>query len=319
MAEIVACDDCSNDGTIDILNDYAKRFPDIEWKVLCNEKNMGFRDNFRQAISNCTGDYIFLCDQDDIWVSNKIERMVEVMINNPSIYALVSDFKSISSKNDFLQPDKQLENIWVSSAITNSENSLEKIKIYEALSRTMGQGCTTALTNECAEMYLKCHEDENHDYLIGVVAAFYGGLYFMKEQLTYYRLHENNTIGMAIGKCVDRNCCMKQKVHTFMAVWKYWYRKKNGSECRNEIFNKKGNLFVSIEELVGCASTEKQDLENWRTFEKKRLNTIINRQLVRYIILRIRHKEFFQLSAINASFEQQVRRLMLDLGAIMKK
>ena len=74
--EIVICDDCSNDRTFFILEQYAKKYPLI--KLHKNTKNLGFRENFLQAINLCTGDFIALCDQDDIWN----EKHLEILLNN---------------------------------------------------------------------------------------------------------------------------------------------------------------------------------------------------------------------------------------------
>ena len=75
--EIVVCDDHSTDSTKDIVNQYVQKYPNICWKLFWNQKNIGFRKNFRQAIDACTGDIIFFCDQDDIWMENKVEVMLK--------------------------------------------------------------------------------------------------------------------------------------------------------------------------------------------------------------------------------------------------
>ncbi len=72
--EIIICDDCSTDNTINIINEYKEKDERIQLYV--NEKNLGFSKNFEKAISLCKGEYIALADQDDIWKLNKIELMV---------------------------------------------------------------------------------------------------------------------------------------------------------------------------------------------------------------------------------------------------
>lgn len=70
--ELIVCDDCSADETVRILDEYATH--DARVKVYKNQANMGFRRNFERAISLCTGEFIALCDQDDIWEIWKLER-----------------------------------------------------------------------------------------------------------------------------------------------------------------------------------------------------------------------------------------------------
>ncbi|MEE0133391.1 MAG: glycosyltransferase family 2 protein [Treponema sp.] len=73
--EIVICDDCSTDGTFGILEEYGRR--DSRIKLRRNERNLGFIKNFEQAVSLCTGDFIALSDQDDIWEPWKLEESVK--------------------------------------------------------------------------------------------------------------------------------------------------------------------------------------------------------------------------------------------------
>ena len=72
--EIVACDDCSTDATRDILLEYAKR--DARVKAFFNESNLGFVKNFEKAVSLCNGEFIAFSDQDDIWLPEKLEKLL---------------------------------------------------------------------------------------------------------------------------------------------------------------------------------------------------------------------------------------------------
>ena len=74
--EIVVCDDRSQDGTHDILNGYQSQYPDV-FRVFINDENLRSVKNFEKAISKCTGDLIFLSDQDDIWIPEKVEIFID--------------------------------------------------------------------------------------------------------------------------------------------------------------------------------------------------------------------------------------------------
>ena len=74
--EIVVVDDCSVDNTKEILEEYHKKKGLIYY---INESNVGVNKNFEKAISLCSGDYIALCDQDDVWFKNKIEQTRRMM------------------------------------------------------------------------------------------------------------------------------------------------------------------------------------------------------------------------------------------------
>ena len=70
--ELVVTDDGSTDSTLLILEEFAGTAP-FPVRVFRNEKNLGYADNFIRAASLCTGTLIAFCDQDDFWLSNKLE------------------------------------------------------------------------------------------------------------------------------------------------------------------------------------------------------------------------------------------------------
>ena len=66
--EIIVCDDHSTDDTVAIV----KSLPYQQIRLVENEKNLGYTGNFEHCIALARGEYIFLCDQDDIWKPNKV-------------------------------------------------------------------------------------------------------------------------------------------------------------------------------------------------------------------------------------------------------
>lgn len=82
--EIVICDDCSSDNTLDIVKATLTNWKGI-CKVVRNENNLGFSKNFEKAISLCSGDVIFLSDQDDVWDSQKIQVIMRVFHSHEKI------------------------------------------------------------------------------------------------------------------------------------------------------------------------------------------------------------------------------------------
>ena len=72
--ELIISDDCSKDKTIDILNEFKENAP-FDVKIFKNKVNLGYTQNFNKALQLCSGDLVFLSDQDDVWFENKIEFM----------------------------------------------------------------------------------------------------------------------------------------------------------------------------------------------------------------------------------------------------
>src|SRR4030067_269521 len=67
--QILILDDCSNDRTIEIIENFLKK--DGRIRLIRNETNLGYARNFEKGISLCETDFIALSDQDDIWFNDK--------------------------------------------------------------------------------------------------------------------------------------------------------------------------------------------------------------------------------------------------------
>ena len=89
--EIIICDDCSTDNTADVIRSMKKmsKIPIHFWN---NKEHLGYGQNFRQAINRASGDIIFLCDQDDVWVKNKIELCMDIFNKQKNVLALSTGF-----------------------------------------------------------------------------------------------------------------------------------------------------------------------------------------------------------------------------------
>lgn len=90
--EVLISDDCSQDNTVQIIETYIKKYELLNWKLEVNEKNCGWRKNFMNLITSAMGDIVFTCDQDDIWSADKIQKMTQIMEENPEVLLLVSQY-----------------------------------------------------------------------------------------------------------------------------------------------------------------------------------------------------------------------------------
>lgn len=88
--ELIVTDDFSQDSTIKILNEFQRTAP-FEVKIIQNKKRLGYAKNFMKALSYCSGDIIFLSDQDDEWFNYKIQNTLKTFKNNSNTSILVHD------------------------------------------------------------------------------------------------------------------------------------------------------------------------------------------------------------------------------------
>lgn len=80
--EFLIGDDGSEDATLEILNHYKKENHNI---TIVNNDHLGTSKNLEKLITKAKGDSIFIADQDDVWESDKVEKVCKVFDDNPEI------------------------------------------------------------------------------------------------------------------------------------------------------------------------------------------------------------------------------------------
>jgi glycosyltransferase involved in cell wall biosynthesis len=86
--EIIVGDDCSTDGTREIIQTYQQRWP-AKITTVFREKNVGMMRNFKETVEQCTGNYIALLEGDDYWTDlNKLQLQAEYLDGHPNCCAL---------------------------------------------------------------------------------------------------------------------------------------------------------------------------------------------------------------------------------------
>ena len=196
--ELIIVDDCSKDNTVKVIENYIETHPNFNIYLYQNEVNLGYKKNFCKALSYCKGDYVFLCDLDDIWLEEKVETMINIMNKNPQIKALASSFNFIDQNNN----PKEIELIPHFSNNNLFRRYVEPEKLVEVtfdelLIQNGFQGCALCITKEMNQIFLNCFTDEIfHDWLINLLASERKGMYFYNHPLFLYRIHDKNTIGI---------------------------------------------------------------------------------------------------------------------------
>lgn len=176
--EIIIIDDRSTDSTFDILKEYEVAHSHI--CVIRNEENLGFVRNFEKAISLCSGEYVSLCDQDDIWLPHKITTLVNNIGDAGLIYSAVQMIDENGAYIDKIYPPS---------------NRLDGNCHMGLLFRNCAVGHTClmkrSIVNEALPFPAKIY---THDHWIAFVAAATSGIIAYPEILSLYRDHENNVL-----------------------------------------------------------------------------------------------------------------------------
>lgn len=178
--EIIVSDDGSTDDTKSVVE--AFKSPIIRWmKGPCNGSLIS---NFEHALKEAKGDYIFLSDQDDVWMPNKVEEMMKVV--RQGYDCVISDCHVTNQKLE-IQHDSFFQLIKMHSS-----------KWYNLLVHNFYLGCCMLFTRQVKEKALPFPPGiPMHDIWIGNIAAFFFKVYFLPQPLILFRRHDNSSSSTA--------------------------------------------------------------------------------------------------------------------------
>lgn len=191
--EIVVSDDGSSDNTLEQVTTLITPASYAGTKIsLIDGPRHGITKNFSHAITACTGDIIFLSDQDDIWAPNKVERITSEFEGNSNLLV----FSNASLVDDSLNELKQTQ---FDFARVNPEHLAylgQEAFFAKLLKRNFITGATVAFRRELLEKALPFATSWLHDEWLGIIAAAYAKPRIVPDCLIQYRQHNNNACGM---------------------------------------------------------------------------------------------------------------------------
>jgi glycosyltransferase involved in cell wall biosynthesis len=178
--EILAIDDGSSDGTVRILRQFAALDPRI--RVVINERNLGFIRNFEKGCSLSAGHWVALCDQDDFWMPDKVEKMVAGIGQFPMIYC-----DSELCGEDLRPLGKKISDLVHYQSFDDCRQLCVFSRMY---------GHATLITRELFDKASPFREEVPHDGWLAFHATLYGGVAYLPEVLVKYRQHAGNVFGV---------------------------------------------------------------------------------------------------------------------------
>ena len=201
--EIVIVDDGSSDNTVELVRDYAYKYPECCIRLGQNETNLGYKKNFYKAISLCEGDITFLCDQDDCWYEDKVEKMCAVLEKHAEIGVLSSAFVQIDGEGNKGEQKSAYQR-------KMSDGELVCVPIKDLIFHNISQGCAMAMRKDIKEEFVKQFEDTiPHDWIINVIAGTKKKCYYWNVPMFFYRVHDNNTIGLNDNMTLNKKNTME--------------------------------------------------------------------------------------------------------------
>lgn len=184
--ELIVCDDGSDDGTIEILEEYRLKVP-FAMHIYRNETNLGYIKNFEKAMMLSTGDVIFLSDQDDVWFNKKIETVIGVFHECDDLMVVIND-QEITDAN------------LNSSGLTTFSNT----RALGLKDDWVCSGCSTALRHEFINFLVPFPADLiPHDNWIHLASTSLGSRRALPCALQYYRRHGGNVSNSIASQLVE--------------------------------------------------------------------------------------------------------------------
>lgn len=179
--EVLIADDCSTDGTPELVQAYIDQHHLAGWHVEVNTVNKGWRRNFMEAMWASTGDVVFSCDQDDLWHPDKVKLMTATLTVHPEISLLTSNY------DEFFPDGKHRLAPWP------KQTGLFEVPLKRNYMLVKAPGCTYAIRRSLLDVAKKYWQpDYPHDALLWRLSQFNHGLYALAQPLLRWRKHETS-------------------------------------------------------------------------------------------------------------------------------
>jgi len=193
---ILISDDCSTDRTPEIISEYENRFPD-RVKSLKNLNPSGSaRNNFFRLLKAASDEYLMFCDQDDIWLPDKVEVTFKEMKKMENVWG--RDMP-ILVHTDLSVADQ------AGTVLYPSMTRYQKIGVYDNrtshyLVENNITGNTMMINRSLKNLMVQIPETcVMHDWWLGLMASCFGKISYIDRPLVLYRQHGSNQVGAKSG------------------------------------------------------------------------------------------------------------------------
>ncbi|MFW0743016.1 glycosyltransferase family 2 protein [Aliarcobacter butzleri] len=205
--EVIISDDSSTDNTVETI----KSFNDNRIKIFKNTKEKGYTRNFENALEKASGDIIFLSDQDDVWVENKVQKMTEIL----------KEYDFVVSDNSIVNENLEIINKSHFEVYKTSKGFLTNLLLPRYV------GACMAFKKNVLQKSLPFPNNAKlsaHDYWISLIAEMYFKCYKLDEQLLLYRRHGANASSGGEKSKNSLGHKLKVRIYTLTHLLKRLYK-----------------------------------------------------------------------------------------------
>ncbi len=187
---LIRNDDPNSDFDPGVLQESIKK---KKFEYIQGTKNLGYARSFENLVKRAQGSYVAFCDQDDIWLPDKISKCVEAIEKEHGVF--VSTDRAIIDENDQVTEKSYREH---HHNVCDTWKTGDHITPY-AVFTTYAIGMSIVMKTEIAKALLPLPRDTAHDKWMTAGASVYGKVIFIEEPLVQYRRHSQNVSGIFHG------------------------------------------------------------------------------------------------------------------------
>jgi len=190
--KLIVHDDGSKDRTVEIIKEYSSKYPSKIELIEDSIKTGGAKNNFSHLMNFSTSPYIMFCDQDDVWVKNKIEMFYKKIIESEKLYRGVP----IVVFSDLIVVNEELQ-VVCKSMMKSQKLPFIIAESYELLKcQNIITGCAMMFNKQALLGSIPVPKDIlMHDWWVSLVTAKKGKNIYLNEKTVLYRQHASNVVG----------------------------------------------------------------------------------------------------------------------------
>jgi glycosyltransferase involved in cell wall biosynthesis len=277
--EVMIYDDGSTDSTVAVIRSFIiNNGLESKWKIMAGTENRGYPLSFYYAMGLCTGDIVFLSDQDDIWNKHKIEKMVQLFEQHPFSNLISCKFGLINNDGEpikaFMNPGKSHES-----------GKCRSIKLKDVFGKYQCPGMVLAYRREWVQRLFQQVGEKPaeigraipHDFILAAWAAESKTFLQLDETLAYHRRHLHNTAKEEhrIGKLLNRERKIWE-IQTYNTMLDAMIEGKVLRTCAGrQALRRKREAMQARLEILKCGKLSKLIVGIWKFRNEVRMKTVI--------------------------------------------
>ena len=177
--ELIISDDASSDATCELIKKYIEK--DNRVRGFFNRENKGYRDTFYASLSHCRAEFILFCDQDDVWLSNKIETLLGIAEDNLLVF----------SDSALVDEDGRQMGIKLSDTVHMRQPGTNEVNRGFVIGNCVW-GHTILFHRSLLHYTAHAENNHPHDWWFAVVSSHLHKIRYCPMVLNHYRQHAGN-------------------------------------------------------------------------------------------------------------------------------